>query len=236
MFGLLFGLRLFCLLGFGGLLDCRILDSRVIGHGLRRAGGQYLGYGLFLGLRDPQRIFVLHTNLTCHIFATETFVGRQPRGRIAIRLLLVGLSLYCQQIIRIIRQFGTLRLAEFLRALLPCVAQRHHMVDLYRCGGLPSLLERDVLAGIRIMQLAGFHHASVRTHLMLHVSQITVEDVVARIATVAIHIGPCLAELRALIPRLRGAAFDLQGIQRLSGTLAGTGIIGRFHGQRGSNR
>ena len=86
------------------------------------------------------------------------------------------------------------------------------------------------------MQLAGFHHAIVRTHLMLHVSQITVEDVVARIATVAIHIGPCLAELRALIPRLRGAAFDLQRIQRLSGTLAGTGIIGRFHGQRGSNR
>lgn len=50
-----------------------------------------------------------------------------------------------------------------------------------------------------------------------------------RLATVAIHIGPCLAELRALIPRLLGAAFDLQRIQRLSGALAGTGIIGRFH-------
>ena len=86
------------------------------------------------------------------------------------------------------------------------------------------------------MQLAGFHHAIVRTHLMLYVSQITVEDVVARIATVAIYIGPCLAELRALIPRLRGTAFDLQRIQRLSGALAGTGIIGRFHGQRGSSR
>ena len=171
---------------------------------------------------------MLHADLTRHVFATEPLVGRQPRGRIAIGLLLVGTPLHGQQIVRIVRQCGAALLAELLRALLPRIAQRHHMVDLHRGGSLLALLELDVLASVWIMQFSGLHHAIVRTPLVPHAGQIAVEDIIAGVAAVVVHVGPRLAELSALVPGFRRAALDLQRIQHLRGGRAGPGAIRRL--------
>ena len=99
------------------------------------------------------------------------------------------------------------------------------MVDLHRGGSLLALLELDVLASVWIMQFSGLHHAIVRTPLVPHAGQIAVEDVIAGVAAVVVHVGPRLAELSALVPGFRRAALDLQRIQHLRGRRAGPGAI-----------
>ena len=63
------------------------------------------------------------------------------------------------------------------------------------------------------MQFSGLHHAIVRTPLVPHAGQIAVEDIIAGVAAVVVHVGPRLAELSALVPGFRRAALDLQRIQ-----------------------
>lgn len=66
------------------------------------------------------------------------------------------------------------------------------MVDLHRGGSLLALLELDVLASVWIMQFSGLHHAIVRTPLVPHAGQIAVEDIIAGVAAVVVHVAHAL--------------------------------------------
>ncbi len=178
---------------------------------------------------------MLHADLTCHVLAAEAFVRWQPCGGVAVGLLLVGRAVHGEQIVRIVRQLGARRLAELLRARLPGVAQRHDMVDLHRGGRLVAALEIDGLAGVGVVQRSGFHHAVVGEDLVFHIGQITVEDVVAGVAAVVVHILPRHAELGALVAGLGRAALHRERLEHLRRRLAGAGVVRRV-GRRSGGR
>ncbi len=165
------------------------------------------------GLRDPQAVFLLDADLPCHILATEPGVRGKPCGRVAIRLALVRRAVHRQQVVWIVRQVPALVFGELLRALLPCVGKRHHMVDLHGGARVLPAHEVDARAGVRVLQHAARHHTVMRVRLVGLVGQVAVEDVVAGIAAVVVHVGPCRAELVAAIPGLRRTALHCKRVE-----------------------
>ena len=74
--------------------------------------------------------------------------------------------------------------------------------------------------GVRVDEPTAGHHAIVRTGLVSLVGEVTVEDVVARVAPVVVDVGPCLAELVARIAGFRCTSLDRQRLQQLVGELS----------------
>ena len=70
----------------------------------------------------------------------------------------------------------------------------------------------------------------MRAEPVLHAGQVAAENIIAGIAAIMVHIGPRLAELRALIAGLRRTALHLQGAQHARSRLTGTGIVGGLGG------
>src|SRR5439155_8267924 len=94
------------------------------------------------------------------------------------------------------------------RTLLPRIRQRHDVVDLHRRG--VSLGEHEDPTGVRVDLPARDHHAAVGPRPPLLVAEIAVEDVVARVAPVAVDVGPRCTELLPRVSRLGGPALDYE--------------------------
>lgn len=172
--------------------------------------------------------------------AAERFVGRKPGGGVGGTLVLVRGAVRSHQVERIVGQLLALPGRQLLGALLPGVAQGHDVVDLHVLAALRPAAENDQVAGIRIVERSGGYPAP-RSVAKFSVRQVAAQDVVARVAAVAVHIQPRLAKGGPVVVVPGGAALDGEGFQgRLRGSRRDRPGRGhRLHpagGQHGSGR
>ena len=119
-----------------------------------------------------------------------------------------------------------------VRARLPRIFQRDHMIDLHRRRRFHSTYELDGLTGIRIVKRARRNLAATAV-LILNVRQIAREHVFAHVATVAIVVGFAESERIAIISGLAGIVVDGKFFQRFRScagcrVLAGDFTYGRI--------
>src|SRR5699024_6131431 len=84
-----------------------------------------VGFGGF----DPEVVLRLHRDLPRHVLAAVVLLRRQPGRGIASALLPVQARLDRQQVQRVVGELAARVLAPARGAGLPCVGQRHHVVD-----------------------------------------------------------------------------------------------------------
>jgi len=113
----------------------------------------------------------------------------------------------------IVGESGPLFGVPRLRAFLPSVHQGHYVIDLYLTAASGEI---DHCAAEWVDQRAREGHATVRPCLHDEVSQITAQDVVPCVATVAIDVLPRLPEQGAVVARLGSATLDLERQRRSS--------------------
>ncbi|WP_306420685.1 hypothetical protein [Arthrobacter sp. JCM 19049] len=106
------------------------------------------------------------------------------------------------------------------------------MVDLHCAAGSLPAHKGDALAGVGVIKYAAEHHAFNASLPVFHVLQVPGENVIARVAPVAVGVLPALAEFLARVPGLRGAALDVDFLKqrqrfcKLKALLFGDGAAG----------
>ena len=115
---------------------------------------QYGKHRSFFLRGDGQPVLVFHANLPSHIIATVFAVRRQPVCGRSGTLLLIRRPIHGQQIVHVVAELVQLRVIPRVRARLPRIFQRDHMVDLHRRRRFHPTHELDGLTGIRIVKRA----------------------------------------------------------------------------------
>ena len=150
--------------------------------------------------------------MTGDILATKIFIRRQPGRRIAVGFLLISFAVHRQSIQVVISERPAHFRGQILRALLPGVRQRHHMINLHRTRRRAAALKNDRPAGVRIMQLAARHGAAVVTQLDF--MQITRQNFLPRVAIFPRR--PTVAKLFPRVTGFRGATLNRQFLHRVT--------------------
>lgn len=177
---------------------------------------------------------MLDGDLPGHVRAPVGAAGRQPGGGVAVALLLVEAALHRLQVERIVGQCESIPGADLLGARLPGVHQRHQVVDLHQGGGLHPARELHRPARVDADEGAGGHLARP---CLGQAGQVGGENVVARVASVAVDILPGRAEVAgAVVAGLRGAALYRQGGEHGGGGAGRGRMFGRGLGGRRGDR
>src|SRR5699024_4831271 len=161
-----------------------------------------VGFGGF----DPEVVLRLHRDLPRHVLAAVVLLRRQPGRGIASALLPVQARLDGEQVQRVVGELAARVLVPARGAGLPCVGQRHHVVDV---DGAVRAIEAHGLAAVRGGERAQQHHAPARAGLQGDLLEVAAQDVVAGVAAVAVQV-VAPAEGVAGVARLRGAALLLE--------------------------
>ena len=125
-------------------------------------------------------VFLLNRYLAGYILATKRLVARQPSSRIAVAFLLIGRAIHRQQLKRVVRQSFTLGSAQLLRASLPRIAQRHHMIDLHQSAGIAATRKLNISTSVRVLQRTACNLAIIVNR---RISQVALQNTITRIAT-----------------------------------------------------
>lgn len=161
----------------------------------------------------------LDEDLLHDVRAAETGVRWQPGCGVVGPLVLVDRAVDGHQVGRVVREREREAGTPCRGALAPRVREGDDVVDLHRTAGARPAPERHQVAAVRVAQPPRHDQAGLQG-VVDHLGQPGGEDVVARVAPVAVHVGPRVAEELAPVA--------LQGC-RLHHRQAGQGRRGRVH-------
>lgn len=158
------------------------------------------------------------------ILAAKKLVRGQPSRRISIAFRLICRTIDREQLERIICERLASLGGKLLRASLPCITERHHVIDLHLIARLSTAHKLNCFAGVGIDERAAHDFAIARDHFF----HVAIQDDITRVTSISRR--PPIAELSPSIPGLGRSALDRQRRERVERSLG----VGRV--RRGGNR
>ena len=136
------------------------------------------------GRCHPQAVGGFDIDDACDEWAAVGLVGRQPRCRVTVPLLLVYPPDRSLQIKRIIGEVGAREQIQLLRAGLPGIGQCDDVIDLNVRRRSRTALELDGGAGVGVIEDPAENRATIGSWLEDHIDEISAQDVIAGVTSV----------------------------------------------------